>query len=207
MKQSLFKVCGMRDEANIRDVSACGIDMMGFIFHPRSPRFVTEVPTFLPPSPIARIGVFVEPQPEEVESRVKQFALNGVQLHGNVTPELCRELQRQGLLVLKAVAVTPNFTEETECFLDCADFFIFDTPTPSYGGSGVTYDWTLLQTYNGNVPFLLSGGLRPALLPALLRFHHPRLAGYDLNSGFETAPAIKDADAIRGFVTEIKVAN
>lgn len=207
MKQSLFKVCGMRDEANIRDVSACDIDMMGFIFHPRSPRFVTKVPTFLPPSPIARIGVFVEPQPEEVESRVKQFALNGVQLHGNVTPELCRELQRQGLLVLKAVAVTPNFTEETECFLDCADFFIFDTPTPSYGGSGVTYDWTLLQSYDGNVPFLLSGGLRPALLPALLRFHHPRLAGYDLNSGFETAPAIKDADAIRSFVTEMKVAN
>ena len=71
----------------------------------------------------------------------------------------------------------------------------------------MTYDWTLLQSYDGNVPFLLSGGLRPALLPALLRFHHPRLAGYDLNSGFETAPAIKDADAIRGFVTEMKVAN
>ncbi|MGM9694037.1 MAG: phosphoribosylanthranilate isomerase [Alloprevotella sp.] len=207
MKTPIIKVCGMRLGDNIREVSACDIDMMGFIFHPASPRFVAETPSLLPPASISRIGVFVKPSLEEVERRVKQFALNGVQLHGSVSPELCRELRRQGLLVLKAVAVTPNFTKETEQFLTCTDFFVFDTPTPAHGGSGVTYDWSLLQSYDGDVPFLLSGGLRPALLPDLLRFHHPRLAGYDLNSGFETAPAIKDADAIRQFVTKQRTTN
>lgn len=207
MKTPIIKVCGMREADNIQKVSSCDIDMMGFIFHPASPRFTAETPSLLPPASISRIGVFVKPSLEEMERRVEQFALSGVQLHGTVSPERCRELRRQGLLVLKAVAVTSNFTEETEHFRDCTDFFVFDTPSPNYGGSGVTYDWSLLQSYTADVPFLLSGGLRPALLPDLLRFRHPRLAGYDLNSGFETAPAIKDADAIRGFVTEIKVAN
>lgn len=84
-----------------------------------------------------------------------------------------------------------------------ADFLLFETKSPGFGGSGRKFDWHLLHAYNGNTPFLITGGIGPEDLMDVAGFRHPKFAGIDINSGFELAPAIKDVDSIRAFVRQL----
>lgn len=200
----IVKVCGMREAENIRAVEQAGADWMGFIFYPRSPRFVPEPPAYLPLS-VRRVGVFVNAGEADILPRAAAFRLDLVQLHGKEHPQLCERLQQEELKVIKAFA--PKQAEDFTATADyegCTDYFLFDTPTASYGGSGRSFDWDLLRHYTGRTPFLLSGGLRPDSLEALKRFRHPCWAGIDLNSGFETAPGRKDAELLQSFITKFK---
>lgn len=93
----IIKVCGMREAENIQDVEAIeGIDMLGFIFYPKSPRCVYELPAYLP-THARRVGVFVNEDKQVVSMYADRFGLNDVQLHGNESPEYCRSLHSTGL--------------------------------------------------------------------------------------------------------------
>jgi phosphoribosylanthranilate isomerase len=81
---------------------------------------------------------------------------------------------------------------------------LFDTRSDAVGGSGRSFDWTLLQAYDGDTPFLLSGGIGPQDAARIRQFRHPRLAGIDLNSRFETSQGVKDIDTLRIFINEIR---
>ena len=198
----LVKVCGMRDADNIREVDALRPDFMGFIFHEPSPRCVRAVPSCLP-SNARRTGVFVDRDFDFIMDRVRAFGLSCVQLHGSESPSLLRELKNRGLMVLKAVSVgSQDDIRSTVRYEDCCDLFVFDTRCPSAGGSGRQFDWTLLKLYCGSVPFLLSGGIGPDT--DISSFSHPKLAGYDLNSRFETSPGIKDPELLREFIRKIR---
>ena len=200
----IVKVCGLTEAENIRQVEQCGADLLGFICYAGSPRFVPRPPAYLPQT-AQRIGVFVNATQEYILHRVAELDLHGVQLHGTEPPALCRALRQEGLTVIKAFALhRPEDLTATEGYVDACRYFLFDTPTPRYGGSGRAFDWTLLSHYHGTVPFLLSGGLRPDSLDALRAFSHPRWAGIDLNSGFETRPGVKDIGALAGFISTIK---
>lgn len=197
----LVKVCGMREPENIRAAEKCDIDLMGFIFAPRSPRCVTQMPAYLPEK-VRRIGVFVDADKATIEHRIADYGLYGVQLHGHESPELCRALRASGVKVIKAFQMQDR-TSAAQCraYESVCDWFLFDTPCATDGGSGKKFDWTLLESYRGSTPFLLSGGLSPDCLTELRGFSHPQWAGIDLNSGFETAPALKDIDKLRNFIT------
>lgn len=199
------KVCGMREAENIRAVEEAGADYMGFICYDRSPRYVAETPTYLPSC--RRVGVFVNADYATVLHRIKALKLDLVQLHGKESPELCCLLKQQGVGVIKAFALRHN-KDVTQTIpydnRETCDFFLFDTPCESYGGSGHTFNWQLLESYTGHTPFFLSGGLNADSLSALTHFHHPRWIGIDVNSGFETAPALKDSDALRTFIKQFK---
>ena len=117
---------------------------------------------------------------------------------------MCQAFRERGLIVIRALPVVSTFVADTAEYMDKVDYFLFDTPTLKFGGSGRTYDWQLLQRYNGPTPFLLSGGLSPHSVASLQTFSHSYLAGYDLNSGFETAPALKDATVLQSFIKQIK---
>ena len=196
----IIKVCGMRDAENIRAVEReAAPDWMGFIFYAPSPRYVAERPDYLPEE-CRRVGVFVRATYREIISRVEAFGLQAVQLHGEVYPEQCRKLRERGLTVLRALPVDEHLAVATQQYEGCVDYFLFDTPTPLHGGSGLRYDWKKLQVYHGHTPFLLSGGLKADLLKELLHFRHPRWAGIDLNSGFEMAPALKDVQTLKPFI-------
>lgn len=200
----LIKVCGMREADNIRAVEAAGADWMGFIFFPRSPRCVTDVPEYLPQH-CRRVGVFVNADMEEILQKAREWHLDFIQLHGDETPEQCRALKAQGLGVIRAFRVaTPQDLTATAHYADGCDYFLFDTPTKDFGGSGRQFDWQLLRHYTGTTPFLLSGGLGPDSIAALRDFRHPACCGIDLNSRFETAPAQKDAAALASFIQEIR---
>ena len=190
----------MREADNIREVEQCGADWMGFIFYAPSPRNLIVRPEYLP-ADTKRVGVFVNADFETIAEKIKEYQLNLIQLHGNESPETCLRLKQQGIEVIKAFAIrSAKDFEQTVTYTDACDYFLFDTPCIGYGGSGKSFDWSLLQFYQGKTPFLLSGGIRTDSLGALAAFHHPAWAGIDLNSGFETTPAHKDAAALKTFI-------
>lgn len=201
----IIKVCGMREAGNIKEVESLPeVDMIGFIFYPKSPRYIYEIPAYLPVR-AQRVGVFVNEEKETVTMIADRFDLNYTQLHGNESPEYCRSLQNAGLKIIKAFSIADtkdlNVVEEYEEF---CNLFLFDTKCQQYGGSGNQFDWNILQAYNGRIPFLLSGGIHSSSANALKEFSHPRLAGYDLNSRFELTPGEKDPELLRAFLNELK---
>lgn len=197
----IIKVCGMRDAANISAVEALGPDLMGLIFAPKSPRYVGSCPKALPRI-CRRVGVFVDAPADEVRRAAAAFSLSLVQLHGQESPDYCRRL---GVPVVKAFAVDAGGPfPDTAPYEGLCRYFLFDTRCPTAGGSGRQFPWSRLDEYRGGTPFLLSGGIGPADADAVKAIPHPMMAGADLNSRFETAPAIKDTAALAAFIARLR---
>ncbi len=195
----MIKVCGMREADNIREVEALGVALMGFIFWPKSSRYISERPAYLPIH-CKRVGVFVDEDIENVRRITDEYALDYVQLHGHERPDYCAQLK--GMHLIKTISVSGCDDIATYKKYDgLVDYFLFDTKCPSVGGSGQQFDWTVLSTYDGETPFLLSGGIGPDDVERVKTFCHPKCIGIDLNSRFEIAPAHKDVDALRRFLT------
>jgi phosphoribosylanthranilate isomerase len=200
----IVKVCGMRDAENIREVEALGVDWMGFVFHRTSPRFVGELPDYLPQR-AKRVGVFVDETEEQIMETVQLFRLDMVQLHGHETPDFCTRIRSKGLKVIKAINVQNRFPlEEVSSYEGACDYFLFDTKTLLPGGSGQKFDWSSLSAYRGTTPFLLSGGISPDDADRVEAFVHERCIGIDLNSRFETSPAYKNIHLLQSFIDKIK---
>ncbi|MBQ6964331.1 MAG: phosphoribosylanthranilate isomerase [Bacteroidaceae bacterium] len=203
----IVKVCGMRDTDNIRQIDELGcVDWMGFIFYPHSPRFVSEIPTYLPQH-CKRVGAFVNEPIQDILERVKTFGFNIIQLHGNETPDYCKQLRsciNKEVKIIKMIPITiPSDLDETKRYEGIVDYFLFETRCSIYGGCGKQFDWNILEGYKGHIPFLLTGGIKPTDAEKVLSFHHPQFVGIDLNSKFETAPAIKDPMLLRTFLSQI----
>lgn len=205
----LVKVCGMRDAVVLPSIAAQGPDFLGFIFAPKSPRFVGDVLTpelvqALPPT-IWKVGVFVNETTENILATAQRFGLAAVQLHGQETPAQCEALNEAGLLVLKAFSVGERVDFDALLpYVPYCDYFLFDTKGAAPGGNGATFDWKLLQAYNLPVPYFLAGGLGLEHAAELAALQLPGLAGVDLNSGFETAPGVKDAGRLAQMLTQLR---
>lgn len=204
-----IKVCGMKHSVNREAVEKLPVDWLGFIFYPQSKRFIGETPEpglFNTDKP--KVGVFVNENAFEIMALAKNFGFSMVQLHGKENPQTCRMLKTQGLKIIKAFSVNENFDFETTLpYERVADFFLFDTKTTLYGGSGQKFDWKLLDNYTGHIPFLLSGGIGPDDAEEILKINHPKLTGIDVNSGFEDQPGIKNIEKLEKFIDEIKGLN
>lgn len=202
-----IKICGMKMPSNILDVAALQPDFMGFIFYPRSPRFAEpldkETLDSLPQS-IKKIGVFVNETLENILTSVYKYKLDGVQLHGTEMSSMCEELREAGYIVIKAfpIAEAYNFKVTTKYKGSC-DYFLFDTKTDAYGGSGLKFNWEILNEYKGNTPFLLSGGIAADDAEAILKINHPKFVGIDLNSKFELSPGLKNIELLNKFLKEL----
>jgi phosphoribosylanthranilate isomerase len=229
------KVCGMRNGENIRQVAALGVDYIGMVFWDKSPRNVTMIPTQagIIPDRVAlhhssseiqpagsettcrrpqRVGVFVDEMPQSIITRVVSYKLDVVQLHGQESPTLIRNLRatldpdlRPGIQIWKAISISSaDDIARYKDYEDSVDAFVFDTKCASVGGSGQQFDWSILDSYDGSLPFMLSGGIGPDDAERVKAFHHPRLMGIDLNSRFETAPAQKDVAALQRFLEMLR---
>ena len=196
------KVCGMREAENIRKVEALGIDMMGFIFYPKSSRYVSARPAYLPQK-CKRVGVFVDEDIENIKKIADDYALDFIQLHGHESPEQISHLSllTSHLSIIKAFNIaTKEDLDATTPYAGLVDYFLFDTKGPSVGGNGEKFDWSVLEAYNGDTPFLLSGGIGPDDAERILDYHHPKCIGIDLNSRFEIEPGIKDITKLKTFL-------
>ena len=204
----LVKVCGMREPENIEKVAQLGVDMMGFIFYPKSPRFASQsVDRTAADKNVCRVGVFVNESAGLISDKIHLFDLNAVQLHGNESRELCELLHKQnGLLkVIKAISVSAaGDIQKYKEYVGAVDYFLFDTKCKTVGGSGQQFDWQVLDEYDGDVPFLLSGGIGPEDAFRIRTFHHSQCVGIDLNSRFEIEPGVKDVEKLNKFLNEIK---
>ena len=155
------------------------------------------------------MGVFVDEMAQNIITRVVNFQLDLIQLHGHETPTLIRNLRRtladiRPVKVIKAISVSSrDDIAAYKDYADCVDYFLFDTKCPSVGGSGQQFDWSVLDGYDGEVPFLLSGGIGPDDAERVRNFQHPKCIGIDLNSKFETESAMKDVAAIGKFLNEL----
>lgn len=214
------KVCGMRDPENIEALSQVPIDFIGLIFYPLSPRFAAankklekwlakESPAAL--KSIARVGVFVNAELEDLLNRIHDYELDYIQLHGTESYEYCKELfslwefsSIRRASIIKAFSIDAKFNFDTvKDYEPYCKYFLFDTKGASFGGNGEQFDWSLLEKYQGEVPFLLSGGISEDSATAIKQLKHPKLAGVDINSKFETAPGIKDIASIHRFIQEL----
>lgn len=193
----------MRDSENIRAIEQTKADLMGFIFHPKSPRFVASLPEYMPKKQ-KRVGVFVNASLEQILAKAQKFSLEYIQLHGDEPPAFCSELKNRGLKVIRALRIANTDDIIRAESYNMADLMIFDTKTEFYGGSGKKFNWQLLENYKGCVPFLLSGGIRSDTFEEIKAFFHPQFAGIDLNSGFEISPALKDVGKLNNFIEKIK---
>ena len=196
----------MREPENIRAVERVGADWMGFILWSRSPRRLELVPDYLPSC--RRVGVFVNPDDEGLLRWHEALGLDFIQLHGDETAERCRHIHDLlGLPVIKAVSVSgPGDLDRAERFrsADGVAYLLFDTKSPVRGGSGQQFDWDVLRLYRGELPFLLSGGIGRDDARRVCSFRHPRFAGVDVNSRFETAPGLKDLESLESFIHHIR---
>ena len=196
----------MREAENIREVEALGIDMMGFIFWPKSSRYVSERPDYLPKH-VKRVGVFVNEDPEQVKRLAADYRLDYIQLHGQESPEQISHLSplTSHLSIIKAFNIaTAEDLLQTQPYEGVADLFLFDTKGKSVGGNGEKFDWDVLDAYHGSTPFLLSGGIGPDDAERVNAFHHPKCIGIDLNSRFELSPGLKDINKLKEFLKKIK---
>ena len=211
----------MRDADNIRDISALGVDMIGLIFYPPSPRYVQQfssgagiIPDYAPDmgkTPL-RVGVFVDDMPQNIVTRVYNYKLDYIQLHGNEPRETLENLRatidpdiKPKIKIIKAISVSSaEDIKKYKEYVGAADLFLFDTKCKTVGGSGEQFDWQVLQAYDGDVPFLLSGGIGPDDAERIKNFHHPKCIGIDLNSKFEIEPALKDVEKLMQFLVKVK---
>ena len=193
----------MRDSENIRAIEQTKADLMGFIFLPKSPRFVASLPEYMPKKQ-KRVGVFVNASLEQILAKAQKFSLEYIQLHGDEPPAFCSELKNRGLKVIRAQRIANADDIIRAESYNMADLMIFDTKTELYGGSGKKFNWQLLENYKGCVPFLLSGGIRSDTFEEIKAFIPPPFAGIDLNSGFELSPALKDVGKLNNFIEKIK---
>ena len=193
----------MRDSENIRAIEQTKADLMGFILHPKSPRFVASLPEYMPKKQ-KRVGVFVNASLEQILAKAQKFSLEYIQPHGDDPPAFCSELKNRGLKVIRAQRIANADDIIRAESYNMADLMIFDTKTELYGGSGKKFNWQLLENYKGCVPFLLSGGIRSDTFEEIKAFFHPQFAGIDLNSGFEISPALKDVGKLNNFIEKIK---
>ena len=281
MNYQLIKVCGMRDAQNIREVAALGVNLIGLIFYPKSPRYVESIssdvgiipdysslsPDRLPKGegsdmldkqlkaeetkgetrnkqPVSAqlkstqskapfnkvitplslgegqggeaaipkfVGVFVDDMPQNIVTAVYNYHLSYVQLHGDESPVMIDNLRRTlvpdivpQIKIIKAISVSSaEDLKRCEPYEGHVDLFLFDTKCKGYGGSGQKYDWSVLEAYTGQTPFLLSGGIGPDDIDRLRDFHHPQCVGIDLNSKFETAPGMKDINLLQNFLHQL----
>ena len=191
----------MREADNIREVETLGIDMMGFIFWPKSSRYVSQRPDYLPKR-VKRVGVFVDEDPEQVKRLADDYALDYIQLHGQESPSYIFQLR--GLHVIKAfnISIAEDLLQ-TQPYEGLVDFFLFDAKGKSVGGNGEKFNWDVLDAYQGATPFLLSGGIGPDDAERVNAFYHPKCIGIDLNSRFELSPGLKDVAKLKEFMCNL----
>jgi len=204
-----IKICGMKFPKNILEVGALQPDYMGFIFYPKSKRFVGE--DFSPesleklPKSIKKVAVFVNETSEEIIAIQKQFSFDFVQLHGNESVAECEILKENNINVIKVFSVDNYFNfNEVEPYELVCDYFLFDTKTVKYGGSGKTFDWELLENYTLSKPFFLSGGLSIHNIVKIKYKDYPILIGLDFNSKLEDSNTKKITNEVSELIEKIR---
>lgn len=202
-----IKICGLKTEEAMRAVLDGGASHVGFIFFPKSPRYITPEDA-LPARDLARnrakaVAVTVDADDALLDRIMRETQPDIMQLHGKESPARVAEVKRRyGLPVIKALSVsTAGDIAGARPYLGAADRFLLDAKAPKDselpGGNGVSFDWSLLREAGPEIDYFLAGGLNAENVGDAIRIAHP--PGLDISSGVESAPGVKDTGLISEF--------
>jgi phosphoribosylanthranilate isomerase len=204
------KICGINSRAAMEAAVNNGTRFVGFIFYPPSPRFVepedaARLAALVPPH-VTKVGVFVDPDPVEIDDILLQVPLDVLQLHGTESPRNMDELRQTFRLpVVKAIKIADKADVDlARSFEGHVDYLMFDAKPPAEqdgllpGGNALSFDWQLLAGQTWKTPWFLSGGLHAGNLAAAVRQSGAKLV--DVSSGVELRPGLKDPDKIVEFL-------
>ena len=203
----IIKVCGLNNGDNINQLMKLDLDYMGIIFYRKSSRFFSSAT--LPKSEKKYVAVFVDESLDVIKEIINKYKFEYVQLHGNEDQKFCKEISSL-CNIIKAFRIDDRFDlNEIEKYSKYCKYFLFDTFTESYGGSGKKFNWNLLLNYNHKKDFILSGGINLELINSIKKLKNqlPNLIGVDLNSKFEIKPGLKDVNRVKKFIKSIKNEN
>jgi len=205
----IIKICGLKFPANIKEIATLNIDMMGFVFYEKSPRFVgrdfDKTYLHLLPESIRKVGVFVDENEALVLQKTQDYTLDVVQLHGNESVAYCQILKSKNISVIKAFSIDDAFDFALlEHYQKFCDYFLFDAKGKRNGGNGIPFNWNDLKKYQLNTPFFLSGGVGVNNIDDALAFTHSQLVGLDINSKIEVAPGLKSLELAHFLTTKIR---
>ncbi len=150
-----------------------------------------------------RVGVFVKASISDLKQAITEHDLDLLQLHGDEDVAYCKEAQ---ILkpIIKVFRIDPDFDWNIISDFAFAEYILLDTKTKLFGGSGKKFDWSILDRYTLDTPFLLSGGIGPEDVVSIKNIKHPKFIGVDINSKFEISPAMKDLSLVSAFTKEIR---
>ncbi len=208
------KVCGLNSIQQMMELDQMGVEFAGFIFYPKSPRYVLKTCSRLElkkakGATINKVGVFVNEEPDQLLTLVDECGLYLVQLHGDETPRYCEKIADY-ISVIKAFRLRDDddVLWKIKDYQDIVDMFLFDTAGAEYGGTGKRFNWDILFSLNVNKPFFLSGGIGPDDLEALQSFKSDPVAkdlfAIDVNSKFEISPGVKNMELVQPFIEQLK---
>jgi len=206
------KVCGITQEEQLEQLPDAGVSFAGFIFYPKSPRYVLRHMTtsqIKKENKLNKVGVFVNASVEEVLHMVDECRLHMVQLHGDETPKFCEKIADY-ISVVKAFrfSETDNIGYRVQEYMDYCDMFMLDTEGVGYGGTGKKLNLEKLHGVTIGKPYFLSGMIEPADAENLNEFSQrpeaKALFAIDISTRFEVMPGIKDIELIKKFTQQLK---
>lgn len=197
-----IKVCGITRLEDAQLASRLGVDAIGFVFYPKSPRYISPekaatIIRQLPPF-VSAVGLFVNPSQDFIAEVLQQVPLGVIQLHGDESPAFCQSQRRR---VLKAIAVSSKDDLKKASAYDCPLLLDAKAPAGVYGGTGTSFDWSLLKGFAHHHPLTLAGGLNAGNIEAALSVR--QWFAVDVSSGVEVSPGIKDEAKLRDFVARV----
>ena len=214
LQQKKLKICGLKHLSNIKEINEITkhiSTLYGFIFYPKSKRFVdiesysSQEIEYLK-SLNNKVGVFVDQEISEIQRINQKINLEFIQLHGSESPEYCRTLCELGFKIIKAFGIDNNFEfEKLTAYQPYVELFLFDNKDESgSGGTGKSFDWSLLNSYKDNKNYLISGGIDLNNINDLMQTAtDSRFIGVDINSKFEIESALKDIKKIKSLLEVI----
>jgi phosphoribosylanthranilate isomerase len=208
MSRIPVKICGLTRPDQANAIAALGVDAIGLVFFPPSPRHVTEalakaILNVLPPRfPV--VSVTVNEPAETTRARARRLGLRWVQLHGDETPETVAALRREGLFVIKAIRVSPDLlVAESERWPADLPLLVESPAGHQPGGTGTAWEWAEAAPLAARRPIILAGGLDPDNAARVV--HQVQPAALDLSSGVEEAPGIKSLEKVRRLLDNLSL--
>ena len=199
-----IKICGITRMEDALAAAHSGADALGLVFYDKSPRYVTpkqaaQLAAAIPPF-VTLVGLFVNPSAEAVQEILQQVPLDVLQFHGEEEPIFCAQFNRP---YLKAVRVKygVDLVQYAARYKDAQGLLLDAFIEGTHGGTGVSFDWTLIP-HNLPLPLVLSGGLDVNNVADSIKQVRPWAV--DVSSGVEAGKGIKDAAKIAAFINEVK---
>ena len=208
-----LKVCGLTKMDQIQELVSLNTDFLGFIFYEKSPRYVlhhlslkeiAEIPHF------GKVGVFVNESIKAIVEITTESQLDIIQLHGDEDEKFILQLRQilgNIIKIIKVIRIGNQSFDELQKTINqqpsTVNYLLFDTDSKTFGGTGKTFDWQILNEIEIPIPYFLSGGISLENIHQLSTINHQPLA-LDINSKFETEPGSKDLEKIKNFTQIVK---